>query len=247
MTTTAQFLEARTFRLALAMNTRASGISGNDPLPVAFPSRRIAGIPAASPDGSLPTADPRPLSVAINDLPGRMQIICRMVGGATAIARHCGFSEGAVRNWCHGRSDISRERCIVLAQTFGISLRWLIVGEGPVKIPAREDAVPASASPPEPGEGAASTPPPPHTDPQDATGTASIASVDQTLLAAAMQLLQSYVGLVGGSLDLHQRADALVRLYHLLGHAGETGHATRMVAFHSVLNGYFCSRKSLIG
>ena len=61
------------------------------------------------------------------------------------------------------------------------------------------------------------------------------------------RLLQSYIGLAGGSLDPSQRADVLVELYELLGRAGEPGHAERLIAFHATLGNLLRgSRRTLI-
>ncbi|MEP6907351.1 MAG: transcriptional regulator, partial [Pseudoxanthomonas sp.] len=48
---------------------------------------------------------------ATNGLSARMQMLIRSEGSMASIARRCGFSEGAVRSWRDGNSDISRERC----------------------------------------------------------------------------------------------------------------------------------------
>src|SRR3546814_11080149 len=46
----------------------------------------------------------------------------------------CGFSEGVVRSWRDGNTDPSRARCVTLAKTLGISLIWLVAGEGTLQI-----------------------------------------------------------------------------------------------------------------
>lgn len=157
-------------------------------------------------------------------LPARIQCLIRTAGSASAIARSCGVSEGTVRNWRDGHSDMSRERCVMLAQALGISLLWLVTGEGAMRAEPQVSAAPAVlAAPP-------ALPEP--------TGTARHAhapAVDARLLASALRLLQSYIGLAGGSLDPSQRADVLVELYELLGRAGEAGHAERLIAFHATL------------
>jgi hypothetical protein len=158
------------------------------------------------------------------DLPARIELLIQAEGSASALARRCGFSEGAVRNWRDGRSDMSRERCITLAQALGISLLWLVSGEGAMRTESRPgDSAGASAAAMarSSGGGAAAQP--------------RASTVDPRLLASALRLLQSYIGLAGGSLDSPQRADALVELYELLERAGEPGHAERLIAFHAGL------------
>jgi ribosome-binding protein aMBF1 (putative translation factor) len=60
----------------------------------------------------------------------RIKLLIQRVGSATEIARMCGFSEGVVRSWRDGNTDPSRARCVTLARTLGISLVWLVAGEG---------------------------------------------------------------------------------------------------------------------
>lgn len=182
-------------------------------------------------------ASPPIAPTCLDDLSARMQLLVRIEGSIAAVARRCGFSEDSVRDWCHGRSDMSREHCVIVARTLGISLRWLVVGEGPMH-DAIDPAIHASMPRVTP------VPSVDHVLPADAE---AHITVDPNLLATAFRVLQSYIGLVGGSLNPTQRADALAQIYHVLGHAGSPGHADRMVALHSLLGGYFCSRKSLIG
>ncbi|MBD8881212.1 helix-turn-helix domain-containing protein [Rhodanobacter sp. 7MK24] len=172
----------------------------------------------------------------LNDLVARMQLLIRIEGSTAAIAQRSGFSEDTVRDWCRGRGDLSREHCIIVARTLGISLRWLVAGEGSMH--EADDSIRTSM------ERAAPAAPADDVTPVDAE--VHIA-VDPNLLAAAFRVLQSYIGLVGGSLNPTQRADSLAQIYHVLGHASGPGNADRVVALHSMLGGYFCSRKSLIG
>lgn len=156
-------------------------------------------------------------------LPARMQQLIELQGGTVVIAERCGFSEGAVRSWRDGRSDMSRERCVIMARALGISLLWLVAGEGPMsaeaKIPTLPDAISGTPSGPAPRASD-----PPHTP-----------MLDSRLLAAALRLLQSYIGLVGGSLDPNSRADRVAELYDILGHAGGSTHVGRLIDFHHTL------------
>ena len=156
-------------------------------------------------------------------LSARIQWLIRTEGSASAIARSCGVSEGTVRNWRDGHSDMSRGRCVILAQALGISLLWLVSGEGAMRVEPRP--VVATTRAVAPIRAGAIEPSP----------QAGTPAVDSRRLAAALRLLQSYIGLAGGSLDPSQRADVLVELYELLGRAGEQGHAERLIAFHTTL------------
>ncbi len=176
------------------------------------------------------------------NLARRMQMLIRAEGSMASIARRCGFSEGAVRSWRDGNSDISRERCVVLARTLNISLIWLITGEGPMRSltasgESVNDAAPAM-TPAEPRAVAAQNN---QTQPQ-----ARARAVNPRVLAAALRLLQSYIGLLGGSLNPLQRADALAELYDILAAADEPDHIDRLIAFHITLSGQVRRGGSLV-
>jgi transcriptional regulator with XRE-family HTH domain len=241
MSTAAIQLDAQPIRSAVGMGFHTPDFAGNDTamhLPQQLPEAHASGAQTAGPSRLRPASA---ASTGVDGLSARMQLLIRTEGSASAVARRCGFSEGAVRNWCHGRSDISRERCVIIARALGVSLRWLVAGEGSMR--DVDDADDAAIHPP--ASLTASIPSGDGAPPTEADAHAS--TVDSGLLAAAYRVLQSYIGLVGGSLSPMQRADALAQLYDVLGHADRPGHADRMVAFHSALGGYFCSRKSLIG
>jgi hypothetical protein len=161
---------------------------------------------------------------AASSLAARIQLLIHIAGSASAIARHCGVSEGTVRNWRDGHSDMSRERCVILARALDISLLWLVAGEGAMR--TESPAAVATAVPATPAIQAEAV---------EARLQAGTPAVDSRLLASALRLLQSYIGLAGGSLDPSHRADALVELYELLGRASEPGHAERLIAFHASL------------
>lgn len=160
--------------------------------------------------------------VGTQEFSARIQLLVRRAGGANALAQYCGVTERTVRNWSHGRSDISRDRCLVLARAMRISPLWLISGEGRMSI---EQAEPEPATP-------------------DARERE--AGVDSERLAAALQVLQSYIALAGGSLSIAQRAEAVVELYGLLAQPGPID-AERFIAFHRRLAAYLrANRQALI-
>jgi len=163
-----------------------------------------------------------PANTALS-LSTRIQWLIRTEGSASAIARSCGVSEGTVRNWRDGHSDMSRERCVILSQALGISLLRLVAGEGAMRVEPRPAVAMAHAAAPV------------RADAIEPVLQAGMPAVDARLLASTLRLLQSYIGLAGGSLDPSQRADVLVELYELLGRAGEPGHAERLIAFHATL------------
>jgi len=163
-----------------------------------------------------------PANTALS-LSTRIQWLIRTEGSASAIARSCGVSEGTVRNWRDGHSDMSRERCVILAQALGISLLWLVAGEEAMRVEPRPAVAMAHAAAPV------------RADAIEPVLQAGMPAVDARLLASTLRLLQSYIGLAGGSLDPSQRADVLVELYELLGRASEPGHAERLIAFHATL------------
>ena len=186
-------------------------------------------LPGETSSLAMPTSEP---SVS---LAARMQLLIKNGGGVGAIARRCGFSEGAVRSWRDGHSDISRERCVVLARTLGVSLLWLVAGEGYMAERASSLSTDVSA-----GKTAA-------TRMSGLSETeARMSVIDARRLAAALKLLQSYIGLIGGSLNPLQRADALAELYEILGHTDDPEHIDRLVAFQTTLNSHLRQSHSLI-
>ena len=71
-------------------------------------------------------------------------------------------------------------------------------------------------------------------------------SLDPRLLAAVLRPLQSYIGLVGGSLDPATRADLLTELYDILGHADDTDHYDHLITFYSTLSDRLRRNRALI-
>ena len=152
--------------------------------------------------GLLPTANA--------DLAVRIRLLIAQEGSASAMARRCGCSEGAVRGWRDGQSDLSRMRCIAVARALGISLLWLVAGEGPMRL-AQEGPRPEAEPPRHPS------------------------GIEPPRLAATLRLLQSYVCMVGGSLNPAQRADVMAELYQLLGDLGDRRVVDQLIAFHTRL------------
>jgi hypothetical protein len=154
----------------------------------------------------------------------RIQLLIACEGSASALGRRCGFSEGTVRNWRDGHSDPSRARCVMLARALNISLQWLITGEGPMHPERNEHHNDAHVG---------SAPSSETTTVMPATSPA--AGIDAQRLAATLKLLQSYICLVGGSLNIEQRSELVAELYGLLCAAGELQEVDRLIAFHGRL------------
>lgn len=157
----------------------------------------------------------------------RIKLLIQRVGSVTAIARMCGFSEGVVRSWRDGNTDPSRARCVTLARTLGISLVWLVAGEGALQID------PSAAAP---GDQFSSDTTsshrrnrlvaPTHT---DGTG------MDPQRLNAAMRILQSELELADSQLPLSENTDLLTQLYEILGPGGAHVDPVAMVMFNHQL------------
>lgn len=169
---------------------------------------------------------PSPASGSFSD---RIRLLIQRVGSATEIARMCGFSEGVVRSWRDGNTDPSRARCVTLARTLGISLVWLVAGEGSLQIDPNILTMEEQAS----SEKA---------DTQRAPSrSGSIASrfgsskVDAKRLSAAVQILQSELSLAGGKLSLADNTDLLSELYEILGPGGSRVDPVAMVKFNHQL------------
>jgi transcriptional regulator with XRE-family HTH domain len=159
----------------------------------------------------------------------RIRLLIQRVGSATEIARMCGFSEGVVRSWRDGNTDPSRARCVTLARTLGISLVWLVAGEGAIQI----DPTTSTQDDQYSSEVVRTQRP-----------RAKLGSVTQLPLAAhvkgldpqrlntAMQILQSELDLASSPLSMADSTDLLTDLYEILGPGGVNVDATAMTAFN---------------
>ncbi|NUR21554.1 transcriptional regulator [Frateuria sp.] len=160
----------------------------------------------------------------------RIKFLIQRVGSATEIARMCGFSEGVVRSWRDGNTDPSRARCVTLARTLGISLVWLVAGEGAIMGEVDQ----------------------PNGDEQYTTETThrlrlrpgGIASeafdthgagMDTQRLHAAMRILQSELDLAGNPFSLAENTDLLASLYEALGPGGTRLDTDAMLVFNRKL------------
>jgi len=154
----------------------------------------------------------------------RIKILIQRVGSVTEIARMCGFSEGVVRSWRDGHTDPSRARCVKLAQTLGISLVWLVAGEGPLQTAPSRLAV---CSQPQ--------------DEKNASPSVSLmtklpqSGLDPERLNTAIRLLQSGLGLADHELPLAENSDLLSQLYGILGPGGTQMDPLAMVSFNQKL------------
>jgi DNA-binding transcriptional regulator YdaS (Cro superfamily) len=159
----------------------------------------------------------------------RIALLIQRVGSATKVARLCGFSEGVVRSWRDGHTDPSRARCVTLARTLGISLVWLVAGEGSMQVDPTlrtvEDQRTTQMSTHRPVLHATVDPVP-------------SGSVDNERLNAAMQLLQSELELSGGGISLADNMALLTELYEIVGPAGAHVDAAAMAAFNQRLAGH---------
>jgi hypothetical protein len=160
----------------------------------------------------------------------RIKVLIQRVGSVTEIARMCGFSEGVVRSWRDGNTDPSRARCVTLARTLGISLVWLVAGEGSMQID------PNALVPDDNATNSMETASPLRhrsklrmaADTLETSGTA----MDAQRLNTALHILQSELDLAESSLTLAENSDMLAELYDILGPGGNDVDATAMVAFN---------------
>ena len=196
-----------------------------DPAPSRATTSHAPGAPVCAADDG---AD------AANGFPARIRQLIELQGSVTAVAGRCGFSEGAVRSWRDGHSDISRERCTIIARRFGISLAWLVAGERTMRTDTKEvtHAAPIATPASRLANGNPASPP--------------ASELDSGRLAASLRLLQSYVGLVGGSLDPAPRAHLLADLYEILGDADDGIRTDRLVAFHGSLRDQLRRNRTVI-
>ena len=159
----------------------------------------------------------------------RIKLLIQRVGSATEIARMCGFSEGVVRSWRDGNTDPSRGRCVTLARTLGISLVWLVAGEGGIQVD------PAISTPDEQHTTEMVPAPRSRTRSHPSLTSAPLrqdAPVDAQRLDTAMKILQSQLDLAGGHLTLAGNSDMLAELYAILGPGGVNVDTDAMVDFN---------------
>ncbi|OOG40155.1 helix-turn-helix transcriptional regulator [Rhodanobacter sp. C05] len=159
----------------------------------------------------------------------RIKLLIQRVGSATEIARMCGFSEGVVRSWRDGNTDPSRARCVTLARTLGISLVWLVAGEGTLQmdpnVPTQDDQYSSesvTSHRPRNRLGAS----------HHQSGHAETSGVDAQRLNTAMRILQSELSLAGSQLSLSDNTDLLTQLYEILGPGGSHVDPLAMVTFN---------------
>jgi hypothetical protein len=158
----------------------------------------------------------------------RIKVLIQRVGSVTEIARMCGFSEGVVRSWRDGNTDPSRARCVTLARTLGISLVWLVAGEGAMQVdPAAlmsDDSTTSTetVAPQRPRAKLRFT--------ADALENGAV--MDAQRLNTALHILQSELDLASSSLTLAENSDMLAELYDILGPGGNDVDASAMVAFN---------------
>lgn len=151
----------------------------------------------------------------------RIRLLIQRVGSATELARRCGFSEGVVRSWRDGSTDPSRARCVTLARTLGISLVWLVAGEGSMQADRLLGEEPLGTE--------RSTTQAPRTRLDAPVGNRS---VDTLRMNTAIKILQSEFELAGVPLVLHEHADLLARLYDALGPNGTHLDTGAMLSFN---------------
>jgi transcriptional regulator with XRE-family HTH domain len=159
----------------------------------------------------------------------RIRFLIQRVGSATEIARMCGFSEGVVRSWRDGNTDPSRARCVTLAKTLGISLVWLVAGEGSLQIDPIMSTIEDQTS----GEKATAL----HrlNGPMRSIEKLATTTVDAKRLRTAVQILQSELSLAGSHLSLSDNTDLLSELYEILGPGGSRVDTLAMVKFNHQL------------
>jgi len=163
----------------------------------------------------------------------RIKLLIQRVGSATEIARMCGFSEGVVRSWRDGHTDPSRARCVTLARTLGISLVWLVAGEGALQVDPKtgggdDPQYSSETISPQRARGRIGLAP-------QRMATHADAAVDPNRLNTAMQILQSELELANSPLTLAENTDMLSNLYEILGADGSSVDATAMLKFNRQL------------
>lgn len=75
----------------------------------------------------------------------------RLAGNASAFARMCGVSESVVRKWRDGLSEPSRLYLEQIVRHAGVSVEWLVMGEGPREPDDAQVSRHLVSEPPRPG------------------------------------------------------------------------------------------------
>lgn len=180
---------------------------------------------------SMQQISPSPTTGGFSD---RIRLLIQRVGSATEIARMCGFSEGVVRSWRDGNTDPSRARCVTLAKTLGISLVWLVAGEGAIQIDPStslqddqytSEVVTNQRPRHNAGSSVAHLPPP-----------VQLNGLDSQRLNTAMQILQSELQLASRQLSMAESTGLLSELYEILGPGGVSVDTQAMMAFNRRLS-----------
>ena len=167
------------------------------------------------------------ISESSNTFSDRIKTLIQRVGSVTEIARMCGFSEGVVRSWRDGNTDPARARCVTLARTLGISLVWLVAGEGSMQIESNplnhDDSTSSDTLAVHRHRTALRN--------GNATDAAR-AAMDPQRLNTALRILQSELDLADSHLTMAENSDMLAELYDLLGPGGNDVDAAAMVSFN---------------
>lgn len=170
-----------------------------------------------------------PIEMAPDTFAERIKVLIKRVGSVTQIARMCGFSEGVVRSWRDGHTDPSRARCVTLARTLGISLVWLVAGEGALHNDPSAPKMDGLRS-----SEAADSRLLPHQPDSDGSAVHG-GSVDAKRLSAAIEVLQSELNLANIQLSLADHTELLTQLYDILGSRGMHVDPAAMVTFNHSL------------
>ena len=244
MSMTAPHAEAPSLRSATNPQTTRRFMRGVNAMSMPEPRQPSAPVAGTQEDAcAITQALVQPPLDTTGDLASRIRLLIASEGSAAAIARRCGFSTGAVRSWRDGHSDISRERCMILSRRLGISLLWLVAGIGPMKAKVAESI---AHSPDAHGSAATVSAAEPRRRDENSPSRPRAPTVDPKQLAAALRLLQSYIGLIGGSLNPNERADVLAELYDILGDAEDPAQIDRLINFHHMLRSHLRQGHSLI-
>ncbi|MEP7186792.1 MAG: transcriptional regulator [Rhodanobacter sp.] len=171
-----------------------------------------------------------PSSSAPGAFAERIKLLIQRVGSATEIARKCGFSEGVVRSWRDGNTDPSRARCVTLARTLGVSLVWLVAGEGSLLIdpntPTIDEQSSSEKAPSRRLLGLSA-----------GEGTHHVGrTVDAKRLSTAVKILQSELSLAGREYSIAEHTELLSELYEILGPGGLQVDPMAMVTFSHQLS-----------
>lgn len=82
---------------------------------------------------AIDTTKSRDIASHREDFAARVRVLATFVGGTKRLSERTGLSRAVIGKYLGGKSEPSRDRLVKLAAAGGISIRWLVTGEGDMR------------------------------------------------------------------------------------------------------------------